>query len=307
MFADRHEQDVITVTLKSGESHTGSYMTQAGMHFVGTKAGKGDLIGKVEGPFDPEDVASVIVHKTREDVFAERRERSLGDILPGREPVTRDDFEYRLERLARAMVSEEGVRRTQLSRQFEELADRIELSRAKRTWLIHAARWSLTSNSPPTMIDLWGSELASPNLLRRPSPKDFDPDPAIRRSRERLPAEVRDDPLSVPNMLRDLRAIGLKATIALAGDPPWEHASIQVDLAPGRSGRFSVNGRRRDGRMAWELKWSGNDSEAGRKHLRRALNIPEYRLLRDIVAGAVERDERPTANVVTSPIARQRR
>ncbi|MCS4089396.1 hypothetical protein [Rhizobium sp. BK176] len=285
MFEGRQDQDVITVVLKSGETFTGSYMTQAGMHFVGTKAGKGDLIGKVVGPFDPEDVASVDVVTSREDIFAERRERALGDRLPGRDPVAREDFEYRLERLARAMVSEEGNRRTQLHRQFEELADRIELAASKRSWMIKSAYWALKSNEPPTLEDLWQSDVASPSLLRRPSPKDFDPDPKVRKSRDRLPPEIVADPNSVPNMLRRLRAAGLKAVISLAGDPPWERAIIQVDLAAGRTGRFSVDGRRIDGDMQWQLKWAGNDSTAGRKHYSRALRLETYAVLKAVVRG----------------------
>lgn len=285
MFEGRQDQDVITVVLKSGETYTGSYMTQAGMHFVGTKAGKGDLIGKVEGPFDPEDVASVDVVTSRDEVFAERRHRALGDRLSGRDPVTREDFEYRLERLARALVSEEGTRRTQLHRQFDELADRIELAASKRSWMIKAAFWGLKSNEPPTLEDLWQSDVASPSLLRRPSPKDFDPDPKVRKSRDRLPPEIVADPKSVPNMLRRLRSAGLKAVISLAGDPPWERAIIQVDLAAGRSGRFTVDGRRMDGDMQWKLKWAGNDSKAGRTHHSRALRLGTYAVLKAVVMG----------------------
>lgn len=293
MFTDRQDQDVITVVMKSGETFTGSYMTQAGMHFVGTKAGKGDLIGKVEGPIDPEEVVRIEVLKSRDEVFEDRRDRALGERLSGRDPVTRDDFEYRLERLAKAMVSAEGMRRTQLSRQFEELADRITLAKPKRAWMIAAAHWSLRSNEPPRLVDLWSSDVASPSLMRRPSPKDFDPDPAVRKARDRLPPEIVADPSSVPNMLRRLRTSDLKAVISLAGDPPWERAIIQVDLAPGRSGRFSVDGRRVDGEMQWTLKWAGNDSNAGRKHQRRAMGLPEYRLLKSLVAGEAEARPQP--------------
>lgn len=301
MFADRQDQDVITVVMKTGERYTGNYMTQVGMHFVGTKAGRGDLIGKVEGPIDPEEVESVEVHKTRDDVLSDRRDRALGDRLPGREPVTREDFEYRLERLAKAMVSEDGMRRTQLSRQFEELADRIALAKPKRAWIIAAAHWSLRSNEPPTLSYLWSGDVASPSLIRRPSPKDFDPDPVVRKTRDRLPAEIVADPDSVPNMLRRLRAGGLKAVVSLAGDPPWERAIIQVDLAPGRTGRFSVDGRRVDGDMEWELEWAGNDSNAGRKHHRRAIGLPEYMVLRSIVAGDTGIRAHPVATPHFSP------
>ncbi|MDW9481377.1 hypothetical protein GOB57_22275 [Sinorhizobium meliloti] len=285
MFGGRQDQDVITVLMKTGERYTGSYMTQAGMHFVGTKVGKGDLIGKVEGPIDPDEVERVEVLKSRGEVLSDRRDRALGERLPGREPVTREDFEYRLERLAKGMAVEEGMRRTQLSRQFNELADRISLAKPKRAWLIAAAHWSLRSNEPPRLADLWSADVASPSLIRRPSPKDFDPDPVVRKSRDRLPEGIAADPQSVPNLLRRLRAAGLKATISLAGDPPWERAIIQVDLSTGRSGRFSVDGRRVDGEMRWVLKWAGNDSNAGRRHHHRALGLESYAVLKAVVNG----------------------
>jgi hypothetical protein len=297
MFEGRQDQDVITVVMKSGETFSGSYMTQARMHFVGTKAGKGDLIGKVLGPIDPVDVASIEVITSREEVISERRDRALGERLAGRDPVTREDFEYRLERLARAMVSEEGNRRTQLHRQFDQLADRIELATSKRSWVLKSAFWGLKSNEPPTLEDLWQSDVASPSLLRRPSPKDFDPDPKVRKSRDRLPPEIVADPNSVPNMLRRLRAAGLKAVISLAGDPPWERAIIQVDLAAGRSGRFSVDGRRVDGEMQWNLKWAGNDSNAGRMHYSRALGMESYAVLKAVVRG-----ETPSVSRIVPPV-----
>jgi hypothetical protein len=301
MFTDRQDQDVITVVLKSGETITGSYMTQAGMHFVGTKAGKGDLIGKVEGPIDPDEVDRVEVLKTRDEVFEDRRDRALGERLSGRDPVTREDFEYRLDRLAKAMASEQGARQTQLLRQFDELANQIELAKYKRAWVIAAAHWSLRSNEPPTLFDLWQSDVASPSLMRRPSPKDFDPDPVFRKTRDRLPDEIISDPNSVPNMLRRLRSAGLKAVISLAGDPPWERAILQVDLSLGRTGRFNVDGRRIDGDMEWKLKWAGNDSNAGRKHQRRAISLPEHAVLKSIVAGEDRLIGQPTARSRFTP------
>lgn len=298
MFNGRQDQDVITVVMKTGETHTGSYMTQAGMHFVATKAGRSDLIGKVEGPFDPEEVERVEVLRSREEVLDERRERSMGDRLPGRDPVTRDDYEYRLDRLARAMAESSGQRFTQFERQFNELADRISLAKSKRQWIIATAYWSLKSNRPPELADLWMADVASPSLIRRPLPKDFDPDPVVRKARERLPDHIADDPLSVPNMLRRLKASGFKAVVSLAGDPPWERAVIQVDLAEGRSGRFNIDGRRTDGQMEWQMKWAGNDSPTGRRHQRIAYRMPEYALLRSLVS------ERPETVAVTSPHVR---
>ena len=291
MFEGRQQQDILRVVLTTGESHTGSYLTQAGMHFLAVR--DDTVLGKVVGPFDAESIASVEVVRTRDEVVAEINDRKTGDRLPGRAPVTRDDYEYRLERLARAVAEAEGRRRDQLLCQFDETADRIALSAAKRCWLLSAAKWGLKSNRPPELADLWFSDVASPSLIRRPSPKDFDPDPAIRRTRDRLPPETVADRMSVPNMLARLRAAGLKASISLAGDPPWERAVIQVDLAPGRTGRFLLDGRRDDGTMSWQLKWGGNDSRPGLRNRRRARSLPQYGILVGIARDAATSEASP--------------
>jgi hypothetical protein len=274
MFEGRQQQDILTVDLKTGERHTGSYLTQAGMHFLSVKAD--GLLPKVVGPFDVEDVTSVTVEQSRDEVMSTRRDRLLGERLPGRDPMTAEEIEYRLRRLARASAESAGERRSQLHRQFNELADHVTLAKSKRTWMLAEARWSMTSNAPPTMFDLWGYDVASPSLLRRPATKDFDPDPVVRRSRDRLPLEVSNDPFSVPNMLRRLRRDGFDPTVQLAGDPPWERAVLQVDLLKGRTGRFVLDGRKNEVRMQWELKWGGNDSAAGRKHRERAVRLEDY-------------------------------
>jgi hypothetical protein len=60
----------------------------------------------------------------------------------------------------------------------------------------------------------------------RPRPQDFDPDPKVRRRRPPLPASVRRDPWSVPNMLAALKAAGLDARLNLVGDPWWSRARM---------------------------------------------------------------------------------
>lgn len=283
-FVGCRQQDVLVVTLADGRELRGSFLSQAGMAFIHCK--DGSIIGKVEGPFTEEEVSSVKVVKTRDEVVEDRRERLLGDRFPGREPVTRDDYEYRLESLVKAAFREEGERRAQLLRQFEETADRVALAKSKRVWMIRAGDWATRSNSPPSLADLWFSDVASPSMISRPRPQDFDPDPRERRKRVPLPKEAVDDPLSVPNMLSRLRAAGFDAVISLAGDPVWERAVVQIDLGPGRSMRFNAHAARdAEGRIAWKLNWGGNDSASALKKHRRALKLPEYAHLKQIVLG----------------------
>lgn len=281
-FAGCRQQDRLTVTLADGTVLKGSFLSQVGMAFL--HVDDGSMIGKVHGPWIDDEVESVVVTTTRDEVMEDRRERRFGERLPGREPETRDDFEYRLETLVRAALREEGERRSQLLRQFEETADRIALAKAKRNWMIRAGVWASKSNSPPTLLDLWEADVASPSLIARPRPQDFDPDPSARRRRVPYPREALDDPLSVPNMTSRLRAQGYDADVVLVGEPAWERAVVQIDLGPGRSMRFMANAiRSHDGKIAWSLRWGGNDSEAARKKHRRALRLPEYVRLKQIV------------------------
>jgi hypothetical protein len=150
--------------------------------------------------------------------------------------------------------------------------------------MIRAGLWGTRSNSPPTLDDLWMSDVASPSLIARPRRQDFDPDPVERRKRTLLPNEAVDNPLSVPNMTSRLRAHGFDAQVVLVGEPAWERAVVQIDLGPGRSMRFDAHAARNaDGRIAWKLQWGGNDSEAARKNRRRAKRLPEYAKLKEIV------------------------
>jgi hypothetical protein len=283
-FKGCRQQDRLLVTLTDGSVLRGSFLSQVGMAFV--HVDDGSMIGKVEGPYSEEEIKSVEVTTTRDEIMDERRERRLGARHPGREPVTRDDFEYRLESLVRAAFREDGERRSQLLRQFEETADRIMLAKAKRNWLIRAGSWGTTSNSPPTLRDLWMSDVSSPSLIARPRPQDFDPDPVERRKRPPLPTEAVEDPLSVPNMMARLRAEGFEPEVALVGEPAWERAVVQIDLGPGRSMRFCANAARNGaGEIEWTLRWGGNDSEAARKKHRQATRLPSYVRLREIVLG----------------------
>jgi hypothetical protein len=200
----------------------------------------------------------------------------FGDRVPGREPITRDDYEARLRALARVHAAtpdsgSEWQRRVQVRRQFDEVADRIQLAAGKREWLLREAAWALRHNAPPDMVDLWGSDVASPSLFARPRPQDFDPDPKRRRVRTRVPDQVRRDPHSVPNMLAALKAAGLDARLNLVGDPSWSRGVIVVKIPMKGRARYVLHGDPDDnGRMVWRDNWDGNYSKAGLTRRRRA-------------------------------------
>ncbi|MCR0984043.1 hypothetical protein [Roseomonas populi] len=70
------------------------------------------LVGEVEGPLLAADVLAVEVVMTRAEIREHAREVLHGPRGPGREPVTRDDFEHRLQTLARFVLigeTNEGV------------------------------------------------------------------------------------------------------------------------------------------------------------------------------------------------------
>lgn len=286
-FSDCREQDVLTIVMSDGEVVGGSYLTQAGMHFLSIRNPDSMLLKKVIGPFTDDDVRSIKCVKGREEILEERHARLRGERVAGRDPVTREDYEYRLETLARAAAAAQSTRRDQIVRQFDDVADRISLAQCKRQWLLAAGRWSLKSNSPPSLPDLWMSDVASPSYIARPRPQDFDPDPSERRRRIPAPPEALSDPRSVPNVLKAMRAAGLKAAISLAGDPAWERAVVQIDLGPGRTMRYLAEARRgAGGQIEWDLKWGGNFSKPGLRKMRQSVKLDTYHELKRIVAQA---------------------
>lgn len=282
-LAECSHQDVLRVVLQDGTVIDGSYIPQAGMHFLLVR--DGSLMGKVEGPLDPEMIVGLERLTTKSEVTAARLARLRGVPFPGRAPVSRDDFEYRLQLLARAVAAEaDSQRLEELRYQFNDVADMIQLAAPKRAWILAEGRFTLTSNEPPTMRDLWLADVASPSLFRRPRPQDFDPDPSRRRKQTPLPADIIAEPRSVPNTLGTLRAAGFKAAISLAGDPAYDRADIQVDLASGRLHRFIAEGRRKAGTTCWRLRWAGNDSAAGRRRRRMLLKTEAYLRLVSLLA-----------------------
>ena len=278
-WAACEERAVVRLTLANGQMLTGHYTSRVGLHFLHRTGRDLPLIGEITGPYGPGDVLAVEVVRTRAQVLADAYVRLHGERVPGREPVTRDEHEHRLQVLARAVADAEAdwQRQVQLHRQFREAADRIGLAAGKRAWLLHAARWAKRSNAEPTMADLWVDAVASPSCLARPCPQDFDPDPRARHRRTALPTHVASDPHSIPNMLHALRAASLQVRAARLGDPPWDRGHLQVEMpVKGRSHFVAIAERDIHGRMAWRIVWDGNDSRAGQLRHRRCLQCDAY-------------------------------
>ncbi len=278
-FAECEERTVVRLHLADGTQITGSHTYVGRLHLVICHGPDRPLIGEAVGPFKGPDVRRVEIIKTRDEVLKENWWRLRGERVPGPEPVTRDDFQYRLEIIARAVatVGKDWHREMQLRRQFDDLADRIELAAAKRQWVLLAARYALRSNAPPTMAEIWQQNIASPSCLMRPRPQDFDPDRRVRCRRTPTPPHVSADPWSIPNICKALRAAGLKARVTRLGDPPWDRGHIQIDLPfRGRSRFVAMCERAPGGGMTWRLVWDGNESKAGLRRYRTAVQSPEY-------------------------------
>ena len=240
LFAGCQPQDQIEIRLTNGEKLVGAFMTQAGMYFV--HARDGGVHGKVHGPFAEGQIAAVKVLKDREQIFAERFERSRGEPVPGTLRRTRDGYEARLDTLARAAALATGKRRDQIELQFHDLADEIQLAKTKRNWLLMLARWAKFSNKEPTKIDLSGGDMTSAARFVRPRPQDFDPDPKLRRAAVKYPPEITSDPRSAPNMLKALRAAGFNARPSVLGETDFvARADLLVDFPGGKEkGRFAL-------------------------------------------------------------------
>ncbi|USQ74089.1 hypothetical protein NF552_23095 (plasmid) [Roseomonas mucosa] len=176
----------LRLTLRDGRVIEGLHNAVAGRHFL-HRTGPGlPLVGAVEGPIEAGDIRAIEVVTTRAALLEQGRELLQGPRVPGREPVTRDDFEHRLQTLARAVAAvpeADWQMQIRLKRQFEACAERIALGPGKQAWMLAEARWARKSNASPTMADLWIEPVASRSCFARPRPQDFDPDPAIRRRR----------------------------------------------------------------------------------------------------------------------------
>ena len=175
---------MLQITFRDGRALSGRYISVSRQHFIVCHGPCDPLHGRAEGPLERMVVRAVTVLKTRAEVLQEARDRLLGELVPGREPVTRADYQARLEILAAAMAqAEDWQRQIQIGRQFDAVADRIRLAAGKRAWMRKEAKWRRRSNVPPSMADLWCGDVASPCCFARRRPQNLDPDPRIRRRR----------------------------------------------------------------------------------------------------------------------------
>ena len=279
-------RDVVRLAMKDGSAIEGSYLTQAGMHFVHVR--DGTPIGKVLGPVDPDEVASFALLKGRDEVVAEIAERRMGEPVPGKLVETRDGFQARLERLAAAAAAAPDFRRRlEIEAQFDDAADRIQLARTKRNWMLAEAKWRRHSNEEPDRLEMAGGDLTVAARFQRPRPQDFDPDPAMRRRRVPLPDHVASDPRSPHNMMKALRSAGFLARPSLLSELTFDAVDLLVDFPGGKKdGRFLVRGKRGpDGAMRWSMSWEGGDSSAAMRRRLRAVRSEEYALLSRLVLG----------------------
>lgn len=131
-FPGRVDQEVLSVRMTDGRHLEGSLMRMGGMAFLQVRNPVPSLQPNVEGPISPDDVAGYSVLRTREEVAAERFERSRGEPVPGHFARTRDGYEARLDRLARAAAMETSTRRRQIEHQFDDVADEISLAQTNK-------------------------------------------------------------------------------------------------------------------------------------------------------------------------------
>lgn len=303
-LASRSERDVVRLTLSDGSVIEGSYLTQAGMHFLHVR--DVSMTGSVHGPFSPDEVAAAVLVKPREQVIEEIRERRVGEAVPGSLVRTRDGYEARLERLANVLAREPVFRRRlEIEAQFNLVADEISLAKTKRNWMIAAAGWRTHSNKEPDRLEMAGGDLTVAERLVRPRPQDFHPDPAERRKRAVLPPHVAADPLSPPNMLKALRAAGFKARVSVLSEMDYDRVDLLVDFPGGKMvGRFAARGRRGGDGMSWTVSWEGGDTMTGLKRRSRALRSEFYATLRSVLKtglAARPKAERPAEEDDNAP------
>lgn len=293
-FEGIQDRDEIRVSLKDGSWHEGSYLTQAGWHFVhvpGPRAEGNPVGGKVVGPILPGDVEGIVVLRTRQELLDELHDRKRGDPVPGTLRRTREGYEARLETLARVAARTDGFRRRQeIERQFDDVADEIELARTKRNWMLRVARWYRYNNEEPTKVDLSGGDMSMAQRFQRPRSQDFDPDPKIRRARVPVSPHVAADPISTVNMRKALVRAGFNARCSIVGEITDDHADLLVDFPGGKKyGRYCLTGDRKpDGEMEWSFRWEGNYTKTDMDRKWRCERSEAFQAFKQLVALGLE-------------------
>ncbi|MFW7270266.1 hypothetical protein ACMAUO_20315 [Gluconacetobacter sp. Hr-1-5] len=283
----------LRVTLASGHPVEGELQIFGGHRMLIIRDPAAPMGHRVEGPLRRADVTSVEILQSREEVRAEQRAQRFGKLVFTWEPKTREDNRAQLEGIARAIADiprgGDFHRRLELEAQFAQLAGRIGLGQAKRAWILAEAAWYRAHNRPPSMADLWGSDLASPSCFRRPREADFDPDPAVRNRPVPVPTWVLQDPRSIRNMLAAMEEAGLSARIHRLGDPPHEHGGIVVKMPVSGRAQFALIGRRNGaGVMDWTHAWDVLDTPTGARRLGAVRRCAAYhRMLEVLQVGRV--------------------
>lgn len=278
----------LRVTLASGHQAEGELQIFGGHRMLIIRDPSAPMGHRVEGPLRRADVTSVVILQSRDEVREEKRAQRFGKLVFTWEPTTRVDIRTQLEGIARAIADNprggDFHRRLELEAQFAHLASRIGLGQAKRAWVLAEGTWYRTHNHPPTMADLWGSELASPSCFRRPRDEDFDPDPAVRNRPAPVPSWVLHDPLSIRNMHAAFEEAGLSARIHRLGDPPHEHGAILVKMPARGRAQFEVTGRRNDaGVMCWKHAWDVLDTPTGDRRLHVVRQSVAYQKMLEVI------------------------
>ena len=88
-------------------------------------------------------------------------------------------------------------------------------------------------------------------------------------------------------MLAAMKARGLHARLDRQGDPPHLRGSILVKMPIKGRAQFAgmVERAAEDQPIAWRLVWDGNDSKAGRRRYRAAIQTAAYASLVDVLKG----------------------
>jgi hypothetical protein len=191
--ADIPALTILRITLQDGRTIEGEMNHTCGIAWLHTK-GKGETY-----TFDASSTPCVNIEvlKTLDQVLQERHERKFG-AKAYQDPTTRDEFEATLWDLAKQSsdlaiaYNEAGgflsnqlnlIRRSdQLKAQFHEVADRIDLAKTKRSYMLATSQQHAKGLPMPSPWEITSSAIDA-MMIDVPKASDFDPDPKQRRKR----------------------------------------------------------------------------------------------------------------------------